>query len=164
MYTSRDFKGSVHKPWAAVGAWFLGPKAENGDLFGDLVKSSVDSHILFRKTYFPFDPSYVTREVKDTESYKKTVEFLRKEVVKMQEQLMKSVPFFSSRYKVSTIHGLPVRFFNCIKRRLLSTGIYLLFFVFFRDYFLRCNGLISRDFFPTKFILLENERFLRIVS
>ena len=34
--------------WAALGAWFLGPKAENGDLFKDLLTNAVDSHIGFR--------------------------------------------------------------------------------------------------------------------
>ena len=37
-----------HKQWAALGAWFLGPKAENGDVFQDLLTRAVDSHIGFR--------------------------------------------------------------------------------------------------------------------
>ena len=38
-----------HKQWAALGAWFLGPKAENGDVFRDLLTRAVDSHIGFRR-------------------------------------------------------------------------------------------------------------------
>ena len=37
-----------HDRWAALGAWFLGPKAENGDLFKDLLAKAVDSQIGFR--------------------------------------------------------------------------------------------------------------------
>ena len=36
------------KKWAALGAWFLGPKAENGDVFKDLITKAVDSHIGYR--------------------------------------------------------------------------------------------------------------------
>lgn len=37
-----------HRPWAALGAWFLGPKAENGDVFRDLLTNAVDKHVGFR--------------------------------------------------------------------------------------------------------------------
>ena len=37
-----------HKQWAALGAWFLGPKAENGDVFRDLLTQAVDKHVGFR--------------------------------------------------------------------------------------------------------------------
>lgn len=36
------------KQWAALGAWFLGPKAENGDVFRDLLTRAVDKHVGFR--------------------------------------------------------------------------------------------------------------------
>ena len=32
------------KPWAAVGTWFVGPKAENADVFKDLMTEAIDSH------------------------------------------------------------------------------------------------------------------------
>lgn len=38
-----------HKQWAALGAWFLGPKAENGDVFRGLLTRAVDHHIGYRK-------------------------------------------------------------------------------------------------------------------
>lgn len=38
-----------HKPWAALGAWFMGPKAENGDVFHDLVTQTINSQINFRR-------------------------------------------------------------------------------------------------------------------
>ena len=37
------------KPWAAVGTWFLGPKAENGDIFKDLMTEAIEAHFSFRQ-------------------------------------------------------------------------------------------------------------------
>ena len=48
VFSKGDHVGDKHKQWAALGAWFLGPKAENGDVFRDLLTSAVDSHIGFR--------------------------------------------------------------------------------------------------------------------
>ena len=45
---------SRHKPWAALGAWFMGPKAENGDVFHDLVTQTIDSQIKFRRHVWVF--------------------------------------------------------------------------------------------------------------
>ena len=57
MYSQRRYVFSradpVHdkqKPWAALGAWFLGPKAENGDVFRDLTTQAINTHIRFRQT------------------------------------------------------------------------------------------------------------------
>ena len=37
------------KPYAAVGAWFLGPKAENANIFTDLATKAFNAHLHFRK-------------------------------------------------------------------------------------------------------------------
>ena len=106
MYTSRDARSSVGKPWAALGAWFLGPKGENGGLFQRLVKSSIDAHLNFRATYFPCDPIYVTDEVKGSATYQRTVAELEKQLRNMSKELENSVPFFTSRYKVSSFRAM----------------------------------------------------------
>ena len=49
MFAAKDLSHGRHKPWSALGAWFMGPKAENGDLFQDLVTKTIDSHIKFRR-------------------------------------------------------------------------------------------------------------------
>ena len=49
IFTKRAIKDDVAKPWAAVGTWFLGPKAENDDVFRDLMTSAIESHFNFRK-------------------------------------------------------------------------------------------------------------------
>ena len=40
-----------NNPCAALGAWFLGPNGENGDIFQDLLTRAVESHVKFRQRY-----------------------------------------------------------------------------------------------------------------
>jgi hypothetical protein len=37
------------KPWAKTGAWFLGPKADNGDVFKGFVNKAIETHIKYRQ-------------------------------------------------------------------------------------------------------------------
>ncbi|XP_068718076.1 uncharacterized protein [Montipora capricornis] len=87
------------KKWAALGAWFLGPKAENGDVFKDLITQAVDSHIGYRHSYFPCDPPYVTDDVRQEGAFQSAMQSLQNELKILQNDLSKSVPFFSTRYK-----------------------------------------------------------------
>ena len=48
VFSRGHYTESEDKPWAALGAWFLGPKAENGDVFQNLLTKAVESHIKFR--------------------------------------------------------------------------------------------------------------------
>ena len=49
MFSKRhDYSHGRHMPWAALGAWFMGPKAENGDVFQDLVTQAINSQRSFR--------------------------------------------------------------------------------------------------------------------
>ena len=49
IFSKRALQDDVEKPWAAVGTWFLGPKAENADVFTDLMTEAINSHFNFRK-------------------------------------------------------------------------------------------------------------------
>ena len=51
VFTRGDHVVDRQKQWASVGAWFLGPKAENGEVFRDLLTKAIDSHIGFRHRY-----------------------------------------------------------------------------------------------------------------
>ena len=48
VFCRGDHKADNHKQWAALGAWFLGPKAENGGVLRDLLTQAVDAQIGFR--------------------------------------------------------------------------------------------------------------------
>lgn len=49
IFSKRALKDDEAKPWAAVGTWFLGPKAENADVFTNLMTEAIHSHFNFRK-------------------------------------------------------------------------------------------------------------------
>ncbi|XP_015765461.1 PREDICTED: uncharacterized protein LOC107344318 isoform X2 [Acropora digitifera] len=89
----------VAMPWAKVGAWYVGPKAENEEIYKEMVLKAMDAHLDFRKNYFPSDPAYVTPEIKDSDAYKKEIENMRTELATMREEMKKSVPYFTPRYK-----------------------------------------------------------------
>lgn len=48
VFCRGDHKADKHKQWAALGAWFLGPKAENGDVLRELLTQAVDAQVGFR--------------------------------------------------------------------------------------------------------------------
>lgn len=96
----QDGSRKHEKPWAALGAWFMGPKAENGNMFHELVTQTIESQINFRRhVYFPCDPPYVTDELRDTQAFKASMNKLKTEMEELQNKMMNSVPFYSSRYK-----------------------------------------------------------------
>ena len=48
-FSKRAVSDDIAKPWAAVGTWFLGPKAENADVFIELMKDAIKAHMDFRQ-------------------------------------------------------------------------------------------------------------------
>ena len=49
VFDKGDHLDDTQKQWAALGAWFMGPKAENGEVFRELLSQAVDNHIGFRR-------------------------------------------------------------------------------------------------------------------
>lgn len=82
----------------SLAAWFLGPKAENGDFFIGLISEGIRANCVDRQNYFPKDPIYVTDKKKD-ESYWKSQDKIQYEYIKLLNSLQGSVPFFSYRYQ-----------------------------------------------------------------
>lgn len=82
---------------SALPAWFLGPKAENQELFQYFIKMAVDSHCDFRRRYYPQDPKYVTREVKASPAYNESVEQLHSHYELLLKELQGSLPLSSYR-------------------------------------------------------------------
>ena len=52
-------------------------------------------------SYFPCDPPYITDDVREARSFKNAMENLKSQLDNLQKDLNNSVPFFSSRYKVT---------------------------------------------------------------
>lgn len=84
---------------ATLAAWFLGPKAENADLLGELLAKAVGVHCDDRRGFYPNDPAYVTEERRGSAEFKASAETMYEEVTKVLNSLKGSVPFFSYRYQ-----------------------------------------------------------------
>lgn len=83
-----------------VGAWFLGPKAENEEELLALISEQFRLHCQWRRTHFPQDVPYVTSvDVKASEEYKEELAKVRRIALEVAANLQASQPFFSSRYK-----------------------------------------------------------------
>lgn len=80
----------------SLAAWFLGPRAENHELFAALVRQAVDANADDRITLYSDDPPYITAARKGP-SYDASVQRMRDEYQKLLDQLRGSVPFFSYR-------------------------------------------------------------------
>jgi glutamate/tyrosine decarboxylase-like PLP-dependent enzyme len=93
----QNLKTDLHGPNSLAG-WFLGPKAENADLFKKLINQALEKHIKDRESLYEDDPEYVTKEIKESEEYKKTVEVLEQKATALFDQLKSSVPFWSYRW------------------------------------------------------------------
>jgi glutamate/tyrosine decarboxylase-like PLP-dependent enzyme len=83
----------------SLGAWFLGPKAENETLLTELIVKGIEEHMDDRRDFHPSDPIWITQEVKDSEEYKESVEAFKQHYTKLVQALTGSVPFFSYRYQ-----------------------------------------------------------------
>lgn len=59
-----------HNDSNAVGAYFLGPHAENSDQFSKFINVVLTAHYKGRRAYFPDDPSSITAEMKISKEYK----------------------------------------------------------------------------------------------
>lgn len=58
--------------------------------------------MLFFSRYFPCDPPYVTDELRKAEAFQESMDKLKTEMEALQNKMMNSVPFYSSRYKVTS--------------------------------------------------------------
>lgn len=84
---------------SSLAGWFLGPKAENQELFQALVLEALGEHCRARREYFPEDPVFVTEQIKESPEYKNTVRKLDGWLHDLLRQLRGSVPFWSNRWQ-----------------------------------------------------------------
>jgi glutamate/tyrosine decarboxylase-like PLP-dependent enzyme len=79
-------------------SWFLGPKAENEDLLSCLISMALHSHVVWRRSYHPEDPSPIALAGDELPQLSDGVATLREEFDSLLRQLNESVPVFSRRY------------------------------------------------------------------
>ena len=83
----------------ALRAWFLGPRAENAELFERLVTEALRDHVFWRRNYHPEDGFTIHETDKRSEGYDEAVATLTQELLGLLAELKRGVPFFSGRYK-----------------------------------------------------------------
>jgi glutamate/tyrosine decarboxylase-like PLP-dependent enzyme len=86
-------------PGEAMGAWFLGPRAENAELLERLVVEALRDHVFWRRNYHPEDGFAIREMDKRREGYEEKVATLTQELMGLLAELKRDVPFFSGRYK-----------------------------------------------------------------
>jgi len=98
LYAITTEEGDDHSH-EKVAAWFLGPKAENKEVFLELLVKSISEHAKLREEYYPDEKPYIDEEVKQSELYKEMLRILEHKRAELSEKLKHSVPFFSQRYQ-----------------------------------------------------------------
>ncbi len=94
-------KKEKEKRNAPLDAWFLGPKAEHGDIWLDTFTYIFRDYIHWRRNYFPEDPIIVNRE--QVKSHEAWFETLNTEIDKILNQLKAHFPIYSPRYNAHMI-------------------------------------------------------------
>ncbi|XP_033729874.1 L-tyrosine decarboxylase-like [Pecten maximus] len=84
--------------WEKLGAWFIGPTAENIDNFCELAIESIRQNVK-PHNYFPNDPKMISPEVKSSTNYKKEMEKTKMELKCLNDALTESIPYASVRYQ-----------------------------------------------------------------
>lgn len=83
----------------AVGAWFLGPRAENFDYLQKIFKVILDGQKDARVNLYPKDQDFITASMKDTDLYKNSLNKLDEALRPIMQMLSEhSIPFWSPRY------------------------------------------------------------------
>jgi glutamate/tyrosine decarboxylase-like PLP-dependent enzyme len=81
-----------------LGSLFLGPKAENADVFERLLLEAFRDHVFWRRNFHPEDGFAIQELEKLTPAYQRSISQLSQEMMGLLADLKAGVPFFSPRY------------------------------------------------------------------
>ncbi len=79
-----------------IGAWFLGPKAENAGLEEDLVLHILRDYFYWRRNYYPSDEIIVTQQMR--REFLDWSDTLLQQLSEMLARLRRHFPFYNPRY------------------------------------------------------------------
>ena len=80
-----------------LSALFIGDKAENGQLYKEMLNSMVDEHLGWRNNYMPGDKPVITEEEKSSEEFTKTVNHMKSVMTEISSRMRTmSVPWHSA--------------------------------------------------------------------
>jgi glutamate/tyrosine decarboxylase-like PLP-dependent enzyme len=77
---------------------FLGPKAENADVFERLLLEAFRDHVFWRRNVHPEDGFQVSELDKRSPAYERSIDVLSQSLMGLLGELKGGVPFFSPRY------------------------------------------------------------------
>jgi len=77
---------------------FLGPKAENADVFEALLLEAFRDHVFWRRNFHPEDGFSVHDAERRAPGFERSVSVLREHLMELLGELKGGVPFFSPRY------------------------------------------------------------------
>ncbi len=81
-----------------LGSVFLGPKAENADVFERLLLEAFRDHVFWRRNFHPEDGFLIQEVEKRSPEYENSISVLSQELLGLLGELKAGVPFFSPRY------------------------------------------------------------------
>ena len=79
-----------------LGAWFLGPKAENADLEEKMISYILQDYFHWRRNYFPSDEILITQSLRREAT--PFNDLLFQQIMEMLAGLRRHFPFYSPRY------------------------------------------------------------------
>jgi len=86
------------RPVGDLASLFLGPKAENADVFEKLLLEAFRDHVFWRRNFHPEDGFTIREQDKHTAAYQASIATLSQELFGLLAELKDGVPFFSPRY------------------------------------------------------------------
>jgi glutamate/tyrosine decarboxylase-like PLP-dependent enzyme len=81
-----------------IKSFMIGPKAENLDLFRQLVLEALDDHLYWRRNHHPEDSAVLSNAEKHTDGFQDFEDRLRDLLFRFLGRAKAGVPFFSPRY------------------------------------------------------------------
>lgn len=78
--------------------WFIGPQAENRELFEQLLLEFVQDHMYWRRNFHPDDPPSISALSSESPGYRNGVARMKDELHALSAALKSSVPLSSPRY------------------------------------------------------------------
>ncbi len=83
-----------------IAAWFLGPKAENRDIFKEMIERALNTAVDYRVGFESEDPLVISDTIKKSSSYSEAVDNMMAAYSSLLEFLQKyTTPYFSMRYQ-----------------------------------------------------------------
>jgi len=76
--------------------WFLGPKAENSEIFIESLIMVIQDYLHWRRNYYPSDKLLITKKLQ--RDFEEEYDKLYQNLVEMMSLLRRNFPFYSPRY------------------------------------------------------------------